>query len=176
MSGTAFLWGKLPAHGDFVVRGLAPLVRDRLDQWLAASLADAREALGGGFEEAYDQAPPWRFAWMEPQGWAAGAMAASIDSVGRRYPILVGMNGLTSTAVESVANGVEDLLYDALASRWDADALVTAAGAITPGEAEPWTYGVRWWTLTADEDEDRSVTGDYPPLLIRNMLMQDIGR
>ena len=73
MSG-AFLFGKMPSHGDFVARGLAAEERDSLDAWLSAELADARAALGERFEERFDSAPPWRFAWPA-DGWTAPEIA-----------------------------------------------------------------------------------------------------
>ena len=45
------LFGKLPAHGDFVARGIDAAGRAELDDWLSASLADARAALGEAFAE-----------------------------------------------------------------------------------------------------------------------------
>ena len=53
--------GKLPGHGDFVARGVGSGERQQIDEWLAASMAAAREELGDKFEAAFDIAPPWRF-------------------------------------------------------------------------------------------------------------------
>lgn len=70
--------GKLPFHGDFVARGVTGRERDLLDKWLATSMAIASEQLGEKFDEAFDAAPPWRFAWDE-DGWTAGALVPSVE-------------------------------------------------------------------------------------------------
>ncbi|HEX8555507.1 MAG TPA: type VI secretion system-associated protein TagF [Sphingomonas sp.] len=173
--GSTILWGKLPAHGDFVARGLSASGRDRLDDWLAASLADARGVFGDGFDDAYDQAPPWRFAWPDPPHWTAGAMAPSVDAVGRRYPILLARTAVSPAEVEPVAEAVEELLYTALVARWGADTLTAAASAIAVTQATPWTSGPRWWTLGAEGFGEQAVAGEHPPALMRNMLMQEDG-
>ena len=51
---TAWLFGKMPAHGDFVSRGLGPTMRDRLDLWLSAEMDVARAEFGDEFEPRYD--------------------------------------------------------------------------------------------------------------------------
>ena len=176
-----WLFGKLPAHGDFVARGLPAAAREELDHWLAASLADARDALGGSFERSYDRAPPWRFAAEGVDGWTAGAMAPSVDGVGRRYPVLVARTGIAAVAVEVVAEQLEHLLYEALAGRWDADRLVAhAAGSAEPAAHSPWTLGERWWTLgcgVAGEwmFEQASLPGARPPALMRTVLAMQEG-
>ena len=132
---SAFLHGKLPAHGDFVSRGLAPDERDLVDGWLAASLASARDALGAGFEAAFDAAPPWRFAWRDGARWTAGALAPSADAVGRRYPILIGRRDLLATDVHAGTAALDQLLYAAIAEGWDADRLEReAADLILAGD------------------------------------------
>lgn len=166
---SAFLYGKLPAHGDFVGRGLEPTARDELDAWLAASLAHAREMLGGRFDEAYDSAPPWRFAWREGRGTTAGAMAASVDGVGRRYPILLALDGLAAAEVTSAAGLMEGLLYTALAEGWDADRLHAAAMALEPAAGEG-KADEGWWTVDADGSTVARLSGARPVGLWTAML------
>ena len=86
------LFGKLPAHGDFVRRGLPEPFVEAWDSWVQEGLAAAREALGEGFAEAWAAAPAWRF--RLPPGAcgaeaAAGVVLASEDMVGRRFPLAV---------------------------------------------------------------------------------------
>jgi type VI secretion system protein ImpM len=171
VSAAVALWGKLPAHGDFVARGLAAGERDLLDDWLSASLADARAGLGERFETVYDQAPPWRFAWRDGDGgWQAGAMAPSMDAVGRRYPLLVWRRGLGDTDVGGAAEAVEALLYDALAGGWDADRLTAEAGMRDFDADSAWTYGEHWWTLGGEAFDEASAEGARPPRLMRTVL------
>ncbi len=73
------VFGKTPATGDFVSRGLPQAVRRALDQWVTANLAGRTE--------------PW------PSGGIRGLLllnetlalflaVSSKDSVGRRYPLV----------------------------------------------------------------------------------------
>ena len=170
---TALLFGKLPAHGDFVSRGFDPATRDALDQWLAGSLAEARVGCGEAFEELYEEAPPWRFAWASGDKWAAGAMALSVDGVGRRYPILLALDGLADTQVEAAADVAENLIYDALAEGWDADRLHTAGAEAVPEETDPWEGGEGWWTLGAERFNERYLLGARPAGLMAAVLTRD---
>ena len=144
----ALLFGKLPAHGDFVTRGVAAAERSMLDAWLSASLAAAREALGDAFDARYDQAQPWR---AEGAG-VSGAIALSQDAAGRRFPLLL-------LAGAGRAAACEDLLYRAIAERWDVDAVTAAAESVPEGAVTHW-FG--------PGGGERS--GAMPPDLIAGML------
>lgn len=165
----ALLWGKLPTHGDFVARGIAPDARDALDHWLAETLALAR-ASGDDWEDRYDEAPPWRFAWADDERWTAGALAPSADGVGRRYPILVAVTGLVGAQVEHAAELVENLLYDALSKDWDADRLYAAADALSPQPLTTWEGGEGWWTVGAERFTEASLVGARPAALMSAVL------
>lgn len=169
----AMLFGKLPAHGDFVSRGLGVAERDALDAWLAASLQEAREALGDRFEARYDAAPAWRF--IEPDGEAltAGALAPSVDAAGRRYPVYLAMAGVEADTAPAAAEVCEDLLYDAFGQGWDADQLHAAAeravlSVKAEGEAAP-----RWWTLGGEDFAPAGIPGPRPAMLLREVLAAD---
>ena len=77
--GAVFVFGKLPAHGDFVSRGLSDAAREAWDSWATAALERLRDG-HPDFEDAHDAAAPWRFvagpSTLGP-GWRAGALAAS---------------------------------------------------------------------------------------------------
>lgn len=167
---TPLLFGKLPAHGDFVSRGFDPATRDALDAWLTASLAAARAAYGEAFEALYEEAPPWRFAWASGDKWTAGAMALSVDGVGRRYPLLLALDGVTGAQVETAADAAENLIYDAFADGWDVDRLYAAGAAVVPAEAEPWEGGEGWWTLGAERFNEAYLLGARPARLIAAVL------
>ena len=49
MTGRPFLFGKLPAHGDFVARGLTPDAQAAWDDWASAGLERAMSELGEAF-------------------------------------------------------------------------------------------------------------------------------
>ena len=84
------LYGKLPAHGDFVRREVPKSFVEPWDQWLQTTLQQAREALGSEFTAVWEAAPGWRF--RLPAG-ACGPMAVvgvvlpSQDLVGRQFPL-----------------------------------------------------------------------------------------
>lgn len=141
---SAIVFGKLPAHGDFVARGLTAAQRSALDAWLSESLADARAAYPD-FEARFDQALPWRCTGTG----VAGAIAASQDGAGRRFPLLI-----LTDADEAAA---EDLLYAAITQRWDADQL-SQAGAAPDGDVDCWFGGAR------------TLSGEMPATLLREML------
>ncbi|MEJ0065105.1 MAG: type VI secretion system-associated protein TagF [Caulobacteraceae bacterium] len=155
------LFGKLPTHGDFVQRGLDLTACDAWDRWASEGLAAARAALGEGFDDAHDRAPPWRF--IDPPGrfgrhWRAGALAPSIDAAGRRFMIMVAADGLSSDQAggggEAIAEEMEALIYQAFESGWDADATIEAAqGPVERLTAEGAAPRPRWWTLGGFDHE-----------------------
>ena len=156
MSGTA-LFGKLPAHGDFITRGLFGNQRERLDTWLSASLDDARTHLGDAFAERFDCALPWCCSGAG----MTGAVAASQDSLGRRFPVLL-MLGDPDAAARC-----ERLLYAAIGDRWEADRLIAEAGD-APGA--PVVDGADlWWRSDAPPDA-AALNGAFPPALMAAML------
>lgn len=134
------LFGKLPAHGDFVRRGLPPAFCDPLDAWLASGVVAAREALGGRFDDAWDAAPAWRFA-LPPGACgthaAAGVLLCSRDAVGRRFPLVVAALGDADAGWFARAEGVARMPMH------DADALL-AALPIPEADGTPAPAG--WWT------------------------------
>ena len=164
------LFGKLPAHGDFVSRGLSADARDSLDLWLAGSMSDTRERLGDDvFAQRFDTAPPWRCVVPTDGGIVAGALAPSVDAVGRRYPIYLARADADAGA-EAMAEACEALLYDALAGGWDADALVSAAASITADADEDRAGAARWWTLGNDVFDPAAMTGARPTTLFQVLL------
>ena len=111
------LFGKLPSHGDFVARGLAAPAQAAWDGWLSEGVAAARQALGERFDEAYEAAPPWRFVGGPGafgDGWRAGAFAASVDAVGRRFPILIAVEDLDAARAASQGDGLAGAMEEAI--------------------------------------------------------------
>lgn len=168
---TVRLFGKLPAHGDFVSRGLNAADRDALDGWLAGGLSAARDALGEeAFAELYDSAPPWRcIIAKDDDGVTAGALTPSIDAAGRRYPIYLALEVDRDAALEA-ADRCEDLLYEALARRWDADTVVAHAAAIRPAGGGDCAESAKWWTLGNESFAPADLAGGRPADLIRALL------
>lgn len=165
----AFLFGKLPRHGDFVARGLTPQGRGAWDAWLSSALDRSREELGEAFEAAHEAAPPWRFVRAPgpfgPDG-QAGALAPSIDAAGRRFFIVVGGEAPPTSAEAGIAELMEDLIYRALEEGLDADAVAGAAQAMLDdvGDGELGAQQERWWTpeISFDHAPDRLIGGGGP--------------
>ena len=85
-------FGKLPCNGDFLQRRVATEFVERWDDWLQGSIAASRQALGEGWLRSYLAAPLWRFVLTEGAcGSAAyaGVLSASVDRVGRYFPIVL---------------------------------------------------------------------------------------
>lgn len=178
MSGLAvFAFGKLPAHGDFVARGLAAGERDAWDAWASESLERARRDLGEDFETQHDQAPPWRFAFGPgrfARAWVAGALTPSIDRSGRRFVIVAGARAdaalLPDGAGAEVAERLETEIYRVFETGGDIDSLVASAeGALADVESDaPSTGAGRFWRL----DPPQAIEADEPPV---NLLSLGLG-
>lgn len=169
MSGLAvFAFGKLPAHGDFVARGLAPGERDAWDAWASESLERARRDLGDDFEAQHDQAPPWRFAFGPgrfARTWVAGALTPSIDRTGRRFVIVAGARAealLPDGAGGEVAERLETEIYRVFETGGDIDSLIASAeGALADVEPDsPSTQAGRFWRL----DPPQAIEANEPPV------------
>lgn len=125
------LFGKVPAHGDFVRRGLPTSFVAPWDAWLQAGIARAREAKGAAWAEVWDTAPAWRFAL--PAGACgpdavAGVMLPSEDLVGRRFPITLAALLAPGAVPPSTTwfDVIEAAAMAGRAGRADADALAAA--------------------------------------------------
>ncbi len=160
---TAFLFGKLPAHGDFIARGLALGERDALDMWLSAEMTTVRD--NAAFEDAFDAAPVWRFAFTDGSAWRAGVLAPSVDAVGRRFPLLFGWTDLTTNAVDVGVALAEASLFSAISEGWDADRLA-ALDPPPPGADDLAQPREGWWTDT----RGIAFTDLHPTNLLRAML------
>lgn len=142
--GSPGFFGKLPAHGDFVTRRLPNEFVTVWDGWLQHVMAVSRTQLGDAWLDAYLVCPIWRFA-LAPglcgrPGWL-GALMASVDRVGRYYPLTValplpervdGLAGLLLSSHVSHAwfEAVEDAMLAVLGSQGvDAQALGAALQA-----------------------------------------------
>ncbi|UFN47769.1 type VI secretion system-associated protein TagF [Roseomonas sp. OT10] len=163
------LYGKMPAHGDFVRRGLPAGFVAPWDAWLQSGMAAARAALGEGWEAAWDAAPRWRFALPAGAcgpGAVAGLLATSRDSVGRRFPLtLAALRPDERPPGPAWFAALEALAADALAGTVDADAL---AAALPPPEGEGeeapgwWTEALEWPLPVLPDSADFTLLLDAP--------------
>ena len=83
-------YGKLPCRGDFIQRRVPQEFVDPWDAWLQQCLYASRQQLGEGWLEAYLTSPIWRFVLAGGicgETPYAGVMLASVDRVGRYFPL-----------------------------------------------------------------------------------------
>ncbi|MEM9501929.1 MAG: type VI secretion system-associated protein TagF [Pseudomonadota bacterium] len=114
--------GKLPAHGDFIARGIDYSAREPLDRWMSSWVELAREQLGNGFDEAYETAAPWLI-----EGPRCNAvLMPSVDAVGRVFPVLAvsdatcHIQAIYDALIEALGQGVTvDVLREALGRAGD---------------------------------------------------------
>ena len=125
------LFGKLPAHGDFIHRNLPSDVITPWDEWLQHFIASSREQMGGDWLNIYLTSPVWRFVLSEGvldnNSWS-GVMIPSVDRVGRYYPFTVltkipaAINPLEFLPKNSSwFDQIENVLMDALETDMSAD-------------------------------------------------------
>lgn len=146
------LFGKLPAHGDFVRRGDPALVR-RLDEWLTLEVERLARGRGDALDGLLSGLPVWGF--VLPDG-LVGALSASHDRVGRVFPLVCCASGGRGIAGDAAA-----LLARAGAEMLDADALAAGLDAAGDDDREdPDQPDVpRWWRPLAEPPHDLAIVG-----------------
>ena len=113
------LYGKHPEWGDFIAAGLSPKAEDLLQGWLTGALPQLREAWGDGWEGWYDASPVIRF-WfgeglVERAGPLTGILVPSRDKVGRRFPLVIAVEGAEVPAPALAPDGgLHGTLWQAL--------------------------------------------------------------
>ncbi|WP_449231066.1 type VI secretion system-associated protein TagF [Azospirillum doebereinerae] len=167
-------FGKLPARGDFLLRGLPRGFADPWHDWLANGIHGSRAALGDGWLPAYLNAPIWRFA-LQPGVCgtqpAAGVLMASVDKAGRHFPLTI-VALLTGGARVDEESGwfdaVEELAFTALALDLDVEGFVRDVAALVPALSVDDSTGgagaaARWWTLGGEGVAAQSLVTDGLP-------------
>lgn len=145
------IFGKLPAHGDFIHRNLPPGFVSVWDEWLQHYIASSQEELGDNWLNVYLTSPIWRFVLSEgvidSHAWA-GFMLPSVDRVGRYFPFS------TITKIPSVINpleffathaawfdGTEELALQALNGDMIIDEYMDAISTLEPEYASNYQRG-----------------------------------
>ena len=109
MPGCGF-YGKIPSEGDFVTRRLPWEFTSVWDEWLQQGMQASREALGTRWLELYLSAPIWRFQVAPgvcgPIGWR-GLFFASVDRVGRYFPLTLAFADTGPTALTALSGDAE---------------------------------------------------------------------
>jgi type VI secretion system protein ImpM len=84
-------YGKLPSAADFVGRRMPHAIETAWDHWVRSGMDQLRHEAGASWQAQFLNGPTWFFMYpTQIQGvLAAGAIAPSMDRVGRHYPITV---------------------------------------------------------------------------------------
>ena len=130
---TGGIYGKLPAFGDFVRRGLPNAFVRPWDEWLSNSISVSQNQIVDRWTEAYLTSAPWRFALdpgvAGPNGWI-GVLASSVDEVRRFYPITVAIPLPSGMRLFALSGDLEPVVADL-----EKIALQLIAGDLTPDAA-----------------------------------------
>lgn len=171
-------WGKLPARGDFVGRGLPPRWRADWDDWLQRGLGLAASSFDGdALRERLAGFTPWRFLALPTPGEAwCGVVVPSHDRVGRAFPLTLAERVAAPVSPAACAARLASLL-DAVAQGPEAlEAAVAALPPCTPADdasAGTWPASPAslWWPLAAADDVDPLAAGWPPqPVLLLDLL------
>ena len=138
-------FGKIPGLGDFFRMNLPAGFVSAWDTWLQTALVTARDAIGDRWTDTYLSAPIWRFTL--PAGFAgdsavSGILMASVDRVGRQYPLTLAIPHADSpaplvhfanrTVFERLETIALDMLEDS-ATKDDLSGALADATFVAPG-------------------------------------------
>jgi type VI secretion system protein ImpM len=171
-------YGKLPARGDFVGRGLPPRWRSDWDTWLQRGLALAATRLDdASLREHLGAFAPWRYVALPAPGeiWC-GILVASHDRVGRAFPLTLAERVTVPPPPHESAARLASLLGPAAEGP---EALEAAIAALPPRSgqefkpAEAWLPqpASLWWPLAAAHDvPPRNAAWPPEPALLLELL------
>ncbi|MEP5630847.1 MAG: type VI secretion system-associated protein TagF [Tateyamaria sp.] len=132
-------FGKIPGMGDFLRVNLPSGFIQPWDTWLQTSLLEVRDQLGESWNDAYLSAPIWRFtlpAGLAGSQCVTGILMASVDRVGRQYPLtLAALHDTPNTVMSHYANGavfqqLETIALNALEDNATRDSLTAALAGV----------------------------------------------
>jgi type VI secretion system protein ImpM len=172
-------YGKLPARGDFVGRGLPPRWRRDWDTWLQRGLIVAARTLhDSALRERLGAFAPWRYLALPAPGevWC-GIIAPSQDRVGRAFPLTLAERLTSPASVQESAARLASLLDRAAEGP---EALEAAIAALPPRSAHefksadgcPPPPASLWWPLAAAHDAvPRAAAWPPAPALLLELLV-----
>jgi type VI secretion system protein ImpM len=158
------LYGKLPAHADFVARQLPPRFIAPWHAWLCEGLATAEAELGKGWGVAWAMTPVWRFALpaLACGPWPiSGVLMPSVDALGRRFPLTLAAP--VTRPREAWFASLEAAARQALQGHLQADALQ----ALLPEPSGGGAGASGWWSGEAEWP-----LSDLPPAAAFTRLLQ----
>ena len=171
-------YGKLPARGDFVGRGLPARWRNDWDAWLQRGLALAATKLAPAeLRERLGSFAPWRYvALPAPNEIWCGIIVPSHDRVGRAFPLTLAERCAAPPSPREAAARLATLV-DAAAEGPEALEVSIAAlpthseQEFQPSLAWPAPPASLWWPLAAAHDgSPRLAVWPPEPALLLEML------
>ena len=166
-------WGKLPARGDFLGRGLPPRWRAEWDDWLQRGLGLAASSFDGdALRERLAGFTPWRYLALPAEGEAwCGIVVPSHDRVGRAFPLTLAERVVAPVSPAACAARLASLL--AVVAEGP-EALEAAVAALPPcaraddAPAGTWPASPAslWWPLVAADGVDALAAGWPPPAVL----------
>jgi type VI secretion system protein ImpM len=176
-------YGKLPARGDFVGRGLPARWRSDWDAWLQRGIALAAATLqGAALRERLGAFAPWRYTALPAPGeiWC-GIIVASHDRVGRAFPLTLVERCAAPASPHEIAAGLASLLDSAAQGP---EALEAAIAALPPRSGQEFTAPAwppqpasLWWPLAAAHDFlPRTAAWPPEPELVLELLSTESGK
>lgn len=133
-------YGKLPAHGDFISRGLDQKSAKSVDIWLSEVIQRGQNQWGESFVTQFKSAQPWLFDGET----LAAIMMPSMDKVGRLFPLLV------TTQSGIAIQALYDRVYSAISESWLCDKLSAELLALNGSRHE---RGHKGWFLPDENIE-----------------------
>ncbi len=164
------LFGKLPAHGDFVRRSLPRGFIAAWDAWLSAGIEASRHDLGQAWDQAWETAPAWRFR-LAPGACgpdaAVGVVVTSADTVGRRFPLTLAAV-LPSAAIpppEAWFDALEAAAWQGRAGEVDADGLLALLPPPPPDDPDATLDGRSLFWISGAAPQRMPLALDFACLL-----------
>jgi type VI secretion system protein ImpM len=111
-------YGKLPSLGDFATRRLSEDFVQPWDTWLCERISETKSLLGERWLSLYLSCPVWRFFAMpraiseRQQACWTGVLMASVDRVGRHFPLTIAAALPTAPATGAEIDRVWQWLSD----------------------------------------------------------------
>lgn len=140
-------YGKIPALGDFVSRGLKTEIVNTLDSWLTDYMS-ALPLVLPNYQTDWESLPIWRFITAQSifsEHICVGLLASSYDSVGRLFPVVILYEVLSEHELQQMLCydehmwlfDVEDIIYAARYQHLEADGLFKAINRLSPSYLKP---------------------------------------
>lgn len=181
------LYGKLPAHGDFIYRELPTRFINAWDPWLQGFVKSSQEQLGESWLDVYLTSPIWRFSLshgvVDEYTWC-GVVLPSVDRVGRYFPFSIAMKlpssigcALFHTTQRAWFESMEEIALRALDGQIDVDSVIEEINRDIPDVFFSMAGSIaanKNTNAVISLNNDFPLSDDVPPLLLDASLSQNL--